>query len=62
MILKYALFCAPHVEHTFLRGFIIIPRSGDEIIGFQKTLALQALTEDIGETKRADDAHRAADF
>lgn len=35
-------------QYNNVRGFIVVPRSGDEIIGFQKTLALQALTDDTG--------------
>ncbi len=33
--------------YQHVRGFIVVPRNGDEMAGFQKTLAIQALPDSV---------------
>jgi len=35
--------------YRHVRGFIVVPRSGDEITGFQRTLAIQAIKDSLYE-------------
>ena len=41
-----------------VRGFIVVPRSGEEMAGYQKTLALHSLPDNAEEAKSTDDTDR----
>lgn len=40
-------------QYNNIRGFIVVPRNGEEIAGFQRTLAIRAETEHADTTDRA---------